>query len=180
MLVTGYLLVDPRTSVVRYVGITTQDPTYRFALHLQEAKRTGTKSLHKVNWIRSLASAGCSPRLVLAAVFESLHEAATWEKATIADYRAAGLRLTNATDGGEGNQGWDPSKATRQKMREAKLGKPGNHRTPHSVGTRALLRQANLGHKHSLETRRFMSQQIFLAHLKRKLSSDILRAWKEV
>ena len=154
----GYFLIDPRNNAIRYVGITTRDLNLRLSLHVQSANRSSTiKSIHKNNWIKLVLADGSFPVIVQQVIFDTLQEALLWEITTIAQLRNAGHDLTNATNGGEGNQGWSPTQETRRKMALAKLGKQGNHRKPHSEATRQRLRKAQTGKIHSAETRAKMS-----------------------
>lgn len=107
-----YVLRDPRTNEVRYVGWT-YDPAKRLRYHLYDATKGGT---YKANWITQLRSLGLIPSME---IIDEGHGVG-WgeaERRHIAAYRAIGARLTNMTDGGDGNPGWVPSEATRKKMR---------------------------------------------------------------
>ena len=134
-----YGLIDPNTSEVRYIGWT-YDADKRLKSHIHSAKRTKS---HKSHWIQSLLSANRKPELV---IFET--GTADWieaERRWIADYRAKGARLTNATDGGEGTPGFYPNAETRKRM---SISHTGRKQTPEST---AKTRAALLGRKQSLE-----------------------------
>lgn len=109
-----YILSDPRTKEIRYVGKAV-DATLRLAVHLANSQRERN---HKANWIKSLAKDGLKPEME---IVESLYETsdAEWqiqEKWWISYLRFIGCRLTNLTAGGEGCAGLRPSADTREKM----------------------------------------------------------------
>ncbi len=97
-----YILKDPRTHEVRYVGMT-HGVRRRFAEHLYSTKRTRTRV---ASWIQSLLKIGLKP--VLEEIETGRGEWAERERFWIAEYRRHGSRLTNHTDGGEGTVGWNP------------------------------------------------------------------------
>lgn len=114
-----YLLIDPRSREVRYVGKTVQRPEVRLKDHL-----TNRAGCHCACWVRSLRRHGLKP--LMRVVDEGLGD--SWKEAEqfyISFYRdEVGCRLTNQTLGGEGLHGWHHSYEAKQKMRLAKLGKP--------------------------------------------------------
>jgi hypothetical protein len=156
-----YSLEDPRGGGVRYVGITHQEPQKRLRGHLSKARR-GARS-HLFNWIRKLQADGVEPIL---RVLES-GSGEGWgaaETQWIAWHRTLGCDLTNATDGGEGCPGHKVSLEARQKMREARLGKPlsPEHKAKVAAGNRgkkmrpesiALGVEKRCGFKHTAEAR---------------------------
>jgi hypothetical protein len=115
-----YVLTDPRTEEVRYVGVTVRGLNRRLNEHVSRA-RTGARS-YRDSWIRQLLALGLRPDIsrVGFAWDDDWVEA---EQRWVAHYRAAGARLTNLTDGGEGNSGYVPSEETRAKWRAARRGK---------------------------------------------------------
>lgn len=116
-----YALLDPRTGEIRYVG--------KSSAGLQRAKshgapkRLAADDTHKGRWIRMLAEQGLryQIRVLEETTAEDLAQAEiTW----IARGRSLGWNLTNATDGGEGGlPGLQHTAATREKVRQSKLGK---------------------------------------------------------
>lgn len=113
MNVSIYCLIDPRTKEIRYVGKTVNLPR-RLRVHLRDPARN-----HRVNWIRSLVAEGMKP---VAEVLEKC-SGVTWQESErfwISYLRFLGARLTNAIDGGNGG---NPTPETREKLRQAKLGK---------------------------------------------------------
>jgi predicted Fe-S protein YdhL (DUF1289 family) len=97
-----YTLKNPRTDEVRYVGWTKRTPAKRLRNHLMESVN-GPRT-YKNRWLFSLLSIGLRP------VIETVESGsgdgwAEAEKRWIARFKAAGARLTNATDGGDGTAG---------------------------------------------------------------------------
>lgn len=95
---TIYALTDPRDGVVRYVG-KTYNAKKRLLAHISEAARSRRVN-KKCSWIKELLLQGGSPTM---SVLET-GAGAGWqeaEKRWIKNFLDAGVRLTNATDGGE-------------------------------------------------------------------------------
>src|SRR3990167_3871486 len=92
-----YVLKDPRTNAVRYVGVTTS-VSARLKRHcmIKPSERT-----YRANWIRSLIGAGFRPLLETVEVC-GLDEAYDREQHWIKVYRDQGAQLTNSSDGGRG------------------------------------------------------------------------------
>lgn len=160
-----YTLEDPRNMGVRYVGVTHQEPTKRLCGHLSLAKK-GAK-YHLSNWISSLQREGFAPLMTIV----DTGQGPGWGDAEIRwiqHYKDQGCDLTNATKGGEGCPGHTVSQEARQKMREAKQGKPlsaehrakvasgniGKKMSPESIARSVSSRR---GFRHSLESREKIS-----------------------
>lgn len=112
-----YSLTDPRDGRIRYVG-KTDNLKRRLRHHIHDALHRGEKN-HRSNWLYNLVSTGQLPTM---SVLESGD--GDWvvaEKKWIATFRAAGLDLVNATDGGEGMEG--ASEETRAKLRAIMTGR---------------------------------------------------------
>ncbi len=138
-----YTLSDPRTGEVRYVGWTV-DVARRLYLHIWHSTRRWEKHRYKSRWIRSLTKLGISPTI---AVIEDGHGDG-WKFAEpkwIAYYRAAGCRLTNLTDGGEGTPGIVVKESTRKLISANGKGK-GNWRKGLAIAL-----EKNRGRKHTPE-----------------------------
>ncbi len=125
-----YVLKDPRTNEVRYIGFT-DNPKRRLAAHLTTCN---SERNHKANWVRSLVNLALRPTLE---IIEETNSPVEREMFWIKHYRALGARLTNSTDGGEGVL--NPSLENRAKKRAAALGRK------HTPETLAKMRAANLG-----------------------------------
>lgn len=100
-----YVLKDPRTGLVRYVGWTTKTVDKRLKVHIWDAK--GKAKTHRHRWILSVLAAGLQPEIVVV----EIGEGSGWseaEKRWITHYRRAGAALVNGTDGGQGLVGETP------------------------------------------------------------------------
>lgn len=112
-----YALCDPYTDEPRYVGKTVSSPLTRIREHKALAKRS--RRLPVQRWLNAMAG------VKLAGAYMRILEVAdtqTWasrERHWIAHGRAAGWRLFNLTDGGEGLHGLVPSDEHRRKNSDA-------------------------------------------------------------
>ncbi len=115
---TIYTLSHPITGEIRYVGKTAQPLYRRLNSHRQNRKRTET---HTAHWVRSLYELDLRP------VIEEIdlvpdHESCESEMYWIRWYRNLGARLTNHTNGGEGNPGLERTPEWRGKIGNANRG----------------------------------------------------------
>ena len=112
-----YSLNDPRTNVVRYVGITFRGAQRRITEHISRAVRGGRT--HRDCWIRFLINDGVRPTICLLqrGVGDGWQDA---ERMWIGSFPRA--TLTNHTDGGEGTPGLSPSPELRQKWSAMRRG----------------------------------------------------------
>lgn len=108
-----YGLTDPRTGEVRYIGKSSSGME-RPRQHGQPRYLKKSRN-YKVNWIRGLLSLGLCYGIVTLEECASADALCDRERWWIAFARAWGLSLTNLTDGGEGNLGWNPSAEWRAK-----------------------------------------------------------------
>lgn len=138
-----YALTDP-AGEIRYIGKAIGSWKARLDRHLQSV-RCGRDQTYKGRWIRKLLATGQQPGFIL--LEECRGDGCAEEIFHIRLARADGLRLTNATDGGEGAPGFKHRPETIEKLRRIKTG-VSNH-TPES---RAKISQAGLGRKHSRES----------------------------
>ncbi|WP_213761806.1 GIY-YIG nuclease family protein [Caballeronia sp. dw_19] len=97
-----YLLRDPLTQDVRYVGKTVKTLRKRLCGHISQA-RGGKSDTYRDRWIRGLGEKGFIPLIEQIEVCGD--NWAARERHWIAEFRSAGARLTNHTDGGEGTLG---------------------------------------------------------------------------
>lgn len=140
MLIKIYILVDPISNQVRYVGKTCQSLSKRLNGHFFKKSRTHTSS-----WIKSLKSKNKIP------IIELLDEVPEpewifWEQHYISLFKSWGYNLTNHSIGGEGR--------TRYKM---------------PLKDRLHLSQINKGRKvHSIEGRKRIGQAISAYWAERK------------
>lgn len=143
-----YALCEPGTKAIRYFG-KANSPCSRRDKHVKNAKAGETG--HKANWIRGLLTLGQAPDVhVLCEV--PCDDWERFERAFISLGREYGLKLTNATPGGEGPMvgrtgdkhpmfGKKLSLETRQKISASNRGL---ERTPE---TRAKMSKAFTGRK---------------------------------
>jgi len=146
-----YVLSDPRTDTVRYVGVTFR-ARRRFNEHLSRAMRGG--KTYRDCWIRSLVNAGIRPtyRVIEQGIGDGWQDR---ERFWIAHYRVEG-KLTNLTDGGDGTPGLVPSERCRKAVSLAHKGVPyppdripamlGKNHTPEAV---EKIRAAGIGRAQS-------------------------------
>ena len=96
-----YVLRDPQTLDVRYVGKTIQPLRDRLGAHMRRCKQLRT---HRDCWIKGLLDAGIKP------IIEEIETASgdweTRERFWIAYYRKHSRSLTNQTEGGGGRSGF--------------------------------------------------------------------------
>jgi hypothetical protein len=110
-----YVLMNPRTRVVRYVGCTTRALQSRLRAHICESMKS--QKTHKSRWIMSLLRSGLSPQLE---VIET-GSGDGWQDAErrwISYYRSIGANLANGTDGGDGTPGWGTPEQRREAARK--------------------------------------------------------------
>lgn len=116
-----YVLMDPDTLEVRYLGKTVKPIERRLAVHISHAKRVGHKR-HVAAWIRSLLDVGKKP--IIQSV-ETVSPNGDWvaaEQRWIAELLEAGADLCNLTDGGEGAPGYKPSPEEIERFRASLTG----------------------------------------------------------
>lgn len=143
-----YVLKDPETGEVRYVGKTKQTLRIRLRGHLSD-KRIN----HRSCWIKSLKTRNLIP------IMESIELVSdeAWqerEKYWIQHYKELGAKLVNGNDGGTG--GHDPSAETR-----AKIGVASRNR---SKETRAKIGAAHAGKELSAEHKANLSAAMKISH----------------
>lgn len=170
-----YVLKDPISLDIKYVGKTIATLNKRLSGHLQDSK----KLTHKCsNWITSLRNKGLKPIIELVEIVP-INEGNAKEIYWIAYYTSCGIDLKNQTLGGDGaSQGLSRSKEAciktgmtlkrrydngeivfseerRRKISEALKGK-----TVSDI-TRQKLRDANLGKKASEESKLKKSKTVY-------------------
>jgi NUMOD3 motif-containing protein len=95
-----YGLVDPRTDIVRYIGMSTQG-LRRPRRHTSKTAIATKSNPGKLAWILELKDLGLAPEIRILQECKSVGEAADTERALIADYRKRGVALTNMSEGGK-------------------------------------------------------------------------------
>jgi hypothetical protein len=114
-----YVLKDPRTDEIRYVGKTVKTLQGRLNVHMSNARSGHLR--HCARWIRGLLLVGLQP--VIEEIELVTDDWGRRERFWISHYKAAGCNLTNHTEGGEGHLGHSPSAATRKKIGDASRGR---------------------------------------------------------
>lgn len=158
-----YVLKDPNTLEIRYVGKTVRSLSRRLGNHVANAK--GHKhNKHLSHWILKLLTEGKRP--IIEMIEECDHT--IWqerEKFWISQYS----NLINLTEGGDGCEGFLHDEATKEKCRLANLGKKHTDEFKKNMSKRlkgvslteehkAHIGDANRGRKASLETRKKLSE----------------------
>lgn len=163
-----YTLNDPDTNEIKYVGKTTQSLKKRLAQHIRETYRFST---YKGNWVKSLLFKGKLP--IIEVLDESNNNWQELESYWITQLKAWGFKLTNMTDGGDGNNNQVFSKETLQRKSLALKGikRPKEVREKISKShkgkklsqiTKEKLRNINLGKTYSEETKRKRYKSVLL------------------
>lgn len=137
-----YVLVDPITNEIRYVGKTCNSLARRLGNHLSAASLK--RRNHKNSWIKSILSTGSRPTIKGVQSFVEDSDALKAEVYWISYFLAIGCRLTNMTDGGDGVR---PTPETRAKMSLAQIGNKkglGKRHSPEACAKKAV---AKLGIK---------------------------------
>jgi hypothetical protein len=98
-----YILRTLDDKTPRYVGITTGKLNTRLNKHLHDIKRESCKNYHKKNWLSKYKESVVIEQIDQADSIEDLKEK---EIFYIKKYRESGIKLLNATDGGDGSYGY--------------------------------------------------------------------------
>lgn len=92
-----YILIDPRTNMVRYVG-KANNVSERYKAHLNRARK---HQIHKTNWINQLKEIGLKP--IIEVIDEvPINNWIFWETYWISQFKTWGFELINYTNGGDG------------------------------------------------------------------------------
>jgi len=153
-----YILIDPETNQVRYIG-KTKSLKRRYNQHISECSKLKS---HKNNWLLLLKNKNLRPEMVV--IDETDKD--DWvflEQWYIELYKSWGYKLTNLTKGGEGAYGYCPTPETLVKMSLVQKGKIV------SEETRKKLSSAFKGRIFSEETKKKLSE----AAKKRGISTEI-------
>ena len=101
MIYKGYVLKDPVTKEIRYVGITSKELEQRLKGHIADTKDKLRKKWHKTCWmIHVYKKYKQWPLIELVDVFDTLEAAKQFEVNYIATYKEE-YKLTNDTPGGD-------------------------------------------------------------------------------
>lgn len=110
-----YVLKDPRSGEVRYVGKTVQKLSKRLSFHITAAK---SGKNHKSCWIRNVLSFELIPIIELIEIVPGSDGWEDREKYWISYYNI-GRRLTNMTAGGDGITSYKHTDESKRKIGEA-------------------------------------------------------------
>lgn len=137
-----YVLLDPDTHEVRYVGMTTRG-VGRLKEHFLYGRKYRSH-LYKYCWINNVISRGKEPIINILQQWEYIdhQDLCAAEVYWISYFRSVGSPLTNLTDGGEGTVGRKVSKETREKVSKSNRGKK------HTQEAKEKIRAAGLGRKY--------------------------------
>lgn len=108
-----YALCEPGTRTVKYIG-KSKHPKQRFTEHLRES---ATFDSYLGHWLLSLSRRGEVPNMVILSEVPMELGDAEEIRYIAAARNSLGMRLVNATDGGDGLN--NPSRETREKLRRA-------------------------------------------------------------
>jgi len=92
-----YILIDPETNQVRYVG-KANNIFQRYKAHLNRARK---HQIHKLNWINYLKTKGLKPIIEIIDIVP-IDNWVFWETYWISQFKTWGFDLINYTNGGEG------------------------------------------------------------------------------
>lgn len=164
-----YGLCDPRSSGIRYVGMTKNSPHERLRSHCYESRNPQRRTTWRTRWIGSLLDEGVTPVVVMLTHMKSDDPGplGDLEAFWIGRLRDMGHQLVNTAPGGEGRRG-PMSDEAKRKMSLAGKGRPkspetrarmsaaqkGRKKPPRTHEWRASHSAKMTGHKHSEETKR--------------------------
>lgn len=122
-----YVLVDPYTEHVRYVGLTMRSLHQRLNGHISSSRKLKeskqSKNTHKINWINGLLEKESRPIIKQIESNLSREEACEREQYWIQYYKEKGFKITNATSGGEGIRDYSHTEETRAKLKKSLTGR---------------------------------------------------------
>lgn len=144
-----YGLIDPRTLLIRYIGLATN--VNRPFSHRSCLKSNWSGDItHKTNWIQELDSVGHSYDICILQSCELSDELFAAEIWWIAYGRSCGWPLTNGTDGGQGHL--NPTPEARAKLSAAHKGHTRLRGYKHPPEFSATMSEAMIGNKNALGT----------------------------
>lgn len=155
MAVFVYILSDPRSGEIRYVGMTRKTIDARLRRHLVSESDQRNGRTYRARWVQSLKRLGLRPHVALVQAVPGDSGGAA-ERYWIAYFRSVGCPLTNGSDGGDGSRGYVMSDAHRKAVGHAATAKWQKWRDEGrriSDETRERLRIKALGRKASDEAK---------------------------
>jgi len=153
-----YVLVDPRTKKIRYVGQTKQRLSRRLYQHVIKCSSPSQKQRHVNYWIAGLLAEGYKPQIRLVCKRNAKEEIDKVERVIIS--RLSGTaKLCNHTSGGDGS--YTMSEETRRKMSESHKGTRNHfYGRKHSEETKRKISAKLTGRKLTVQQRRNISKGI--------------------
>lgn len=113
MRVNIYVLIDPLSCKIRYIGRTKNGLNTRLIGHLSKSKN---KQTHKDYWIQSILKVGLVPKIKLFKIVYGWSNSYKIEQELISKGIKFGLNLTNSHDRGEGGVNRIVTKEQKQKI----------------------------------------------------------------
>lgn len=175
-----YYLCDPRCpNIIRYIGKTSQSLNRRLNAHICDAKNKRYKH-HNCNWIQSLLKDNVLPiieEIDSIICYTNKKEEWDWlEKYWIAQMKCWGFKLTNSTDGGDGNQNQIFPEDHYKKISQKLKGRP----RPQNV--RMKISQSNKGKAKSKEHINHVKESIIKKQgkpvLQYTLDGNFIQEWR--
>lgn len=156
-----YTLADPITNQIRYIGKTKRTMHSRLTQHVQESIRKDMIT-YKNNWIWGLIQKGLLP--IIEELDTTSDDWQSLEKYWIAQIKTWGFKLTNMTDGGDGNQNQIMSLEARIKRSNSLKGRSRPEEVRNKISkahsgkkiseiTKDKLRLCNLGKRYTEESK---------------------------
>lgn len=170
-----YVLIDPLTNEVRYIGKTTMLLERRLHGHMTHLRG----NTPKVNWIKKLKQSYQMPEIQVVQSFKDISddELNQCEIYWIKFYRESGCDLTNSTKGGEGLHGVKLSEEARLRMSKSHKGKKLSEQHRKNISLRMHNNANALGKKFSEETRMRMSKSRRGKKLSKEHCMKIKESW---
>ncbi len=178
-----YTLKDPITHAIKYIGKTKVSLNKRLKGHIDECLlKTKPRKSYKINWIKNLLKQNLKPIIEELDTIES--EDWEWlEQYWISQFKNWGFKLTNMTDGGEGNKNQIFSEETNIKRSKALLGIKFSQERKNNISkgltgktvsdiTKEKLRNHNLGKKYNFETKLKKSKSVIQLDLDNNIINE--------
>jgi len=96
-----YVLIDPITLKIRYIGTTNQSLKDRLYGHIGDAKNRPEINYHKTNWIKKIQKSGLKPIIKLLKICETREEAEKLEEKLINKYKEKHDLINISLDSGK-------------------------------------------------------------------------------
>lgn len=162
-----YILIDPNTGEIRYVGLSTRG-TKRIKEYFFPSVRKQRKRLYVYCWLNSLFSQGKKPIVRILQQWEHIEfsDLCTAEVYWIAYFREIGAPLTNLAGGGGGCVGLSCSEETKKKL--SKINRGRKH-TPEAVDK---IRNASTGRRYPNRKKPIYKDPGYLDKLSNKMKGN--------